>query len=247
MRFITTLLLLFSFLSAYCQNNDASSSSLNEKIATIDAYANDVDHNSKLSPVRIFDYGEFKHFNIYTKTDFILYGTVTQQTLKSIAVTQNTTTCYFKNGKLIYKREISADYNNYSNIKTTYLEHDSVINSTTRLAEEHILQIKCIYNGAEEGGNFTLTITKDSINYSGRKIIARRNSGAKWTKMTSLLNLSDFDKIETTKFWSYIDGHDLSYYIITDMRTHCFVNASGTDPAFKKLGGFFKEIQRSAP
>lgn len=205
-------------------------------------YVSEVDKNPKLSPIRLFDSPEFKEHSIYSKKEYVISDQTPWKALKIIKINQNVNTSYFKEGYIVYMTEISSLHDNYSNIKNVYFQNDSIIYSINKLYEEHILKIQCSYNGAEQGGSFTLTIDKDSIKYSGDGKIAIENSLSNWNKLKDSFNLTDFDKIQSTGFLSYIDGHDLSYIITTDKRVHSFVNAQFNDPELKKMADFFRQI-----
>jgi len=243
--FTTILFLILLYSNSYCQSKtDSLSSDISSKIKNIDAYVKVVDVDQKLFLRRI----SVPEHGIYSNTSYLTNGQPPLKTLKEVRIAQNVITTYYKDGRIVYINEISSAYDNYSNIKKVYFQNDSMIYSTTKLYEEQILQIQCSYNGAEQGGSYTLVITKDSIKYSGdlRKF-ETKNSLSAWNKLKYSFNLTNFDKIQTTGFRSYIDGHDLSYVITTDKRTHSFVNAPFNDPQLKKLADFFKQIVLLTP
>ena len=78
------------------------------------------------------------------------------------------------------------------------------------------------YNAARgaRGGSFTFTINTDSIKYDGSKKIETKNSLSNWNKVTSSVNLTEFDKIKTGSFRSHVDAPDFMYVITTDKRVH---------------------------
>ena len=248
-KLIAALYLILSYDESFCQRKISSPlSDVKNEVASIDAYVKQVNINPKLQQIYVFDSPEFKQFGIYTKKE---YGVSNYQTpwkvLKIVKTNQNVNTSYFKDSHLVYINDISSVHGNYSNIKDLYFRNDSVIYSTHKICEEQILEIKSSYDGAREGGSYTLIINKDSIKYVfGNKIITD-NSSSYWNKLTSLINLTDFDKIKTTGFESYIDGHDLSYVITTDKRVHSFVNAPYNDPELKKMATFFEQINLLIP
>lgn len=238
--FTTILFLILLYSNSYCQRqSDSLSSDIRSKITNIDAYVNEIDKDQKLFPWRI----SVPEYSIYSNTSYLTNSQPPLKTLKEVKIAQNVNTTYYKDGRVIYINEISSAYDNYSTIKNVYFQNDSIIYSTNRLYEEQIVQIQCSYNGAEQGGSYTIAITKDSIKYSGDlKKFKIKNSLSAWNKLKDTFNLTDFDKIQTTRFRSYIDGHDLSYVITTDKRTHSFVNAPFNDPQLKKMADFFKHI-----
>jgi len=245
--FTTILFLILLYSNTYCQRQaDSLSSDLRNKITNIDAYVNEIDKDQKLFPRRI----PVPEYGIYSNTLYQTNGQPPLKTLKEVRITQNVKTTYYKDGRVVYITEISSAHDNYSNIKKAYFQNDSMIYSTTKLYEEQILQIQCSYNGAEQGGSYTLTITKDSIKYEyaeGIRKFETQNSLSAWNMLRDSFNLTNFDKIQTTSFRSYIDGHDLSYVITTDKRTHSFVNAPFNDPQLKKMTEFFKLVDLLIP
>ena len=235
---IAGLFLMLSCYKGYCQKQISSPLlDVKNKVASIRTYVNEVNTNPKLQKTYMFDNSEFKQFSIYTKIE---YGISNYQTpwkvLKVVKTTQNVNTSYFKDGHLVCTNEISSLYDNYSNIKDEYFRNDSLIYSTHNVYKEHILEIQSAYNGAKAGGSYTLKINKDSIKYFLDDKLKMAYPTLNWNRLTELLNLTDFDRIQTTGFESYIDGPDLSYVITTDLRLHSFVNAPLNDPRIKKNG-----------
>jgi hypothetical protein len=245
---IAALFLILSWSNSFCQRQiDPPLSKVIDKVAEIDTYVNEVNKNPKLSRVQVFDTPEFIENSVYSKIEFGISNFQTSfKVLKIVKVTQNVNTSYFKDGHIVYMNEISSVHDNYSNIKNVYFQNDSIIYATNNVIEEHILQIQCSYNGAEQGGSYTLIINKDSIKYSGDKKIETKNSASNWTALINSFNLTTFDKIKTGYFLAYIDGHDLSYVITTDKRVHAFVNVY-SDPGLKKMAEFFRQIDFLIP
>ena len=246
---ITTLFLILFYSNSFCQRQTSPLlSDVINKVKDIDAYVNEVNKNPKLSPISLFDSPEFKEYSIYSKKEYVISNQTPWKALKIVKINQNVNTSYFKDGHIVYMKEISSVHDNYSNIKDVYFQNDSIIYSITKLYEEQIVQIQCSYNGAEQGGSYTLTITKDSIKYFGdiRKF-ETRNSLYAWNNLKDSFKLTNFDKVQTTGFRSFIDGHDLSYVITTDKRTHSFVNAPFNDPQLIGMADFFKLIDLLTP
>jgi hypothetical protein len=253
--FAATLFLLSSHVAGFCQVKPISGTSntapLNIKIANIDAYVRDVDSNPKLSPISIFDGPEYKINSIYTKKEYVNSSQTPFRAIKIVTINQKVTTSYYRDDKIVYTSEISSVHDNFSNIKNVYFENDSIIFSTNTLLQEHILQIQYSYNGAEQGGSFSLTIDKDSIKCSGSKKLKTKISQSDWNRLINSFDLTTFDKIKRGEFLSYIDGHDWSYVITTDKRTHSFVNVLNTNaddnPNLKKMAEFFRQIDLLTP
>ncbi|MGN8068179.1 hypothetical protein [Mucilaginibacter sp. 22184] len=243
------LFLILSYSYGFCQRQaNLSLSNTANMVAGIDLYINQVDKNPTLSSTSLFDNTEFQKYSIYSKKEYAIRNQMSRKVLKIIKINQSVNTSYFKNDHIVYMNEISSVHDNYSSIKNVYFQNDSIIYSATKIYEEQILQIQCSYNGAEQGGSYTLTITKDSIKYWGdRGKIDIINSLSTWSRLKESFSLFDFDKVQTTGFRSYLDGHDLSYVITTDKRTHSFVNAPFNDPQLKKMAEFFKQINLLIP
>ncbi len=227
----------------FCQQQiNPSPADLKNKIAAIDAYINQVDKDPNLYPVAtpVPEYGIYRNIKYYNRK-------APYNTPKIVQINQNLTTTYIKDNKTVYISQLSSLHDNYSTIKKAYFENDTTIYSSNELYEEHILQVEFSYNGAEWSPSYTLTINKDSVKFSGKGEFKIANSSINWAKLIALVNLTEFDRIQTTGFRSYIDGTDWSYIITTDKRTHSFVNASPNDPEMIRLGGFFKQINLLIP
>jgi hypothetical protein len=244
MKLFTTILFILLYSNSYCQKKTHSlSSDIRSKIKNIDAYIKGIDLDPKLFHRIVF----VPEYSIYSTTSYVTNGQPPIKTLKEVIVTQNVKTTYYKDDRIVYVNEISSAHGNYSNIKAVYFQNDKIIYATKKLYKEQILKIQQSYNGAEQGGSYNLIITRDSIIYSGdRKKVAVTNSLPSWNKLKGSFSLADLDKVQSTGFRSYIDGHDLSYIITTDKRTHSFVNAQG-DTQLKKMAEFFKQLYLLTP
>lgn len=241
-KILITLLFVTSCLVGRSQQAAPAGNDLKTKIAAIDAYVSEVDNNKDIRPYRNYN-GEFEH-SIYSQSHWALITKTPWAPLKVVTVTQNLNAVYYKDGKKVYMTDISAVHDNVSKIVTTYFENDTAIYTGTRLYEEQILQINCGFNGAEQGGNYNLKIDRDSISlqHFSNKPLKIANTPANWEKLKNSFTLSDFDKVKTGGFRSYIDGHDMAYTITTDKREHAFVNAYGDPSGMKKLARLIELI-----
>jgi hypothetical protein len=223
--------------------NKSALSTTAKKVADINAYVNEVNKNLKPFPSDIFDDHEFQHYSIYTQKAYTICDRSPYNTVKIVKITRKINTTFYKDNHLVYMNEISAAHGDYSNIRDVYFQTDKIIYATKKVHKEEILQIQQSYDGAKQGGSYNLIITKDSIIYSGdRGKIAVKNSLSSWNRLKDSFSLYDFDKIQTDGFRSHIDGHDLSYIVTTDKRTHSFVNAIYSDKQLKTMAKFFEQI-----
>jgi len=237
------LFLTLACSKVFCQQQtNPSSSELKNKMAAIDAYIKQVDKDPNLYPVAtpVPEHSIYKVIKYHNRK-------APYNTPKIVQIAQNLTTTYIKDNKTVYISQLSSLHDNYSTIKNTYFENDSAIYSSSEVYEEHILEVEFSYNGAQWSPSYTLKINKDSINFYGKSEFKIASSSVNWAKLIASVNLTDFDRIQTTGFRSYIDGTDLSYIITTDKRTHSFVNVVPNDPEMIKLGEFFKQITLLIP
>lgn len=115
---------------------------------------------------------------------------------------------------------------------------------------ERVLEITYDNGGGEPGGSITLNIRPDSTFYfsntqQGRAIkkLNAKTHIANWNKLTTKLNLAEFDKTPNGQQQREVDGIDTRIYIKTSKKTHTLIADQHIIKNYRSVDNLIKELQ----
>lgn len=232
-------ILIISYCSAFGQAHSSKPNAvLSARLQAIDKYVAFVNQR--------------KDLKIQIRTDLLFNNTETTtttyqdpQTAQVCKTLNELHVSYFLNRQIIYE-ETKDSLPHHQ----TYYENGKILYTTYNVNVERILEIAYVRNTGGDYGGFTrLKITPDSLIYSGQNNrlhtiydTSQANSVKNWIKLTQLLKLSDFIKVNSGKSELPTDGSDEYIEIVSTHHRFTLLNGRTDRDNYKKIIPFVDAV-----